>query len=171
MAIFQPMDMAVAYVLGLSLGWTVFKALFIPNMIGGSYLTSLRKTLIVEFLSMNALDGGDVAGCSVRSSRHCDDADAANARNLTNCEHGAAGWHTRHRSCPRIVGEQRRNFEQHEPVERGAPFSKIDGFDVIPRTTPEATSLRNSLDANTSSARYCRARAPTVSVNHAVGLP
>jgi hypothetical protein len=26
-----------------------------PNMIGGSYLTSLRKPLIVKFLSMNAL--------------------------------------------------------------------------------------------------------------------
>lgn len=55
MAIFQPMDMAVAYVLGFSLGWTVFKPLFMPNMIGGSYLTSLRKPLIVKFLSMNAL--------------------------------------------------------------------------------------------------------------------
>ena len=55
MATFQPMDMAVAYVLRLSLGWTVFKALFMPNMIDGSYLTSLRKTLIVKFLWMNAL--------------------------------------------------------------------------------------------------------------------
>ena len=49
------MEMTVAYVLVFSLGWTVFKALFMPNMIDGSYLTSLRKTLIVKFLSMNAL--------------------------------------------------------------------------------------------------------------------
>jgi hypothetical protein len=55
LALSQPLEMAVEYVLGFGFGWTIFQALFMRDMVGGSYLTSLRKTFLPEFLSMNTL--------------------------------------------------------------------------------------------------------------------
>ena len=50
-----PADIALEYVLGFGFGWTVFQALFLRSMVGGSYVVSLKKTFLAEFLSMNAL--------------------------------------------------------------------------------------------------------------------
>ncbi|MDQ2663972.1 MAG: DUF4396 domain-containing protein [Candidatus Eremiobacteraeota bacterium] len=55
LALSRPADIALEYVLGFGFGWTIFQALFMRDMIGGSYLTSLRKTFLAEFLSMNTL--------------------------------------------------------------------------------------------------------------------
>ncbi len=55
LALSRPADIALEYVLGFGFGWTIFQALFMRDMVGGSYLTSLRKTFLAEFLSMNAL--------------------------------------------------------------------------------------------------------------------
>jgi hypothetical protein len=55
LALSQPLEMALEYVLGFAFGWTIFQALFMRDMVGGSYLTSLRKTFLAEFLSMNTL--------------------------------------------------------------------------------------------------------------------
>lgn len=55
LAVSQPMDLAIEYVLGFGFGWTIFQALFMRDMVGGSYLKSLRKTFIAELLSMNTL--------------------------------------------------------------------------------------------------------------------
>ncbi len=51
-------DIALEYVLGFAFGWTIFQALFMKDMAGGSYSRSLKSTFIPELLSMNCLMGG-----------------------------------------------------------------------------------------------------------------
>jgi hypothetical protein len=51
-------ETALEYVLGFAFGWTVFQALFMKDMAGGSYRRSLETTFIPELLSMNCLMGG-----------------------------------------------------------------------------------------------------------------
>jgi hypothetical protein len=51
-------DIALEYVLGFGFGWTIFQALFMRDMAGGSYRRSLASTFIPEFLSMNLLMAG-----------------------------------------------------------------------------------------------------------------
>ncbi len=46
--------------LGFGFGWTIFQALFMREMAGGSYRRSLASTFIPEFLSMNLLMTGMV---------------------------------------------------------------------------------------------------------------
>ena len=53
-------DIALEYVLGFGFGWTIFQALFMRDMAGGSYRRSLTSTFIPEFLSMNFLMAGMV---------------------------------------------------------------------------------------------------------------
>lgn len=53
-------DIALEYVLGFGFGWTIFQALFMRDMAGGSYQRSLISTFIPEFLSMNFLMAGMV---------------------------------------------------------------------------------------------------------------
>ncbi len=53
-------DIALEYVLGFGFGWTIFQALFMRDMAGGSYRRSLVSTFIPEFLSMNFLMAGMV---------------------------------------------------------------------------------------------------------------
>jgi hypothetical protein len=43
------------YLLGFGFGWTIFQALFMRDMVGGSYVRSLATTFIAELLSMNLL--------------------------------------------------------------------------------------------------------------------
>jgi Domain of unknown function (DUF4396) len=51
-------EMFVEYVLGFGFGWTVFQALFMRDMAGGSYPRSLKATFVPELLSMNFLMTG-----------------------------------------------------------------------------------------------------------------
>jgi hypothetical protein len=55
-----PAHIALEYVLGFGFGWSIFQALFMRDMAGGSYSRALRQTFISEFLSMNTLMGGMV---------------------------------------------------------------------------------------------------------------
>jgi Domain of unknown function (DUF4396) len=55
-----PLHIALEYVLGFGFGWTIFQALFMRDIAGGSFPRSLRMTFIPEFLSMNALMAGMV---------------------------------------------------------------------------------------------------------------
>ena len=55
------LDLAAEYLSGFLFGWTVFQALFMKDMAGGSYGRSLRDTLLPEFLSMNGVMAGMVA--------------------------------------------------------------------------------------------------------------
>jgi hypothetical protein len=53
-------EVIVEYVLGFAFGWTIFQALFMRDMAGGSYLRALRSTFVSELLSMNLLMAGMV---------------------------------------------------------------------------------------------------------------
>ena len=53
-----PVDIALEYGLGFGFGWTIFQALFMRDMAGGSYQRSLASTFLPEFLSMNFLMAG-----------------------------------------------------------------------------------------------------------------
>ena len=54
-------EVIVEYLLGFAFGWTIFQALFMRDMAGGSYLRALRSTFMSELLSMNLADGGNGA--------------------------------------------------------------------------------------------------------------
>ncbi len=51
-------DLTLEYFLGFAFGWTIFQALFMRDMFGGSYPRSLKGTFTSELLSMNCLMGG-----------------------------------------------------------------------------------------------------------------
>jgi hypothetical protein len=55
-----PIEVLLEYVLGFAFGWTIFQALFMRDMAGGSYVRSLSDTFIPELLSMNLLMAGMV---------------------------------------------------------------------------------------------------------------
>jgi hypothetical protein len=44
-------EVLLEYVLGFAFGWTIFQALFMRDMAGGSYVRSLSSTFIPELLS------------------------------------------------------------------------------------------------------------------------
>ena len=51
-------EMVVEYALGFGFGWTIFQALFMRQMAGGSFLRALGQTFTSELLSMNVLMAG-----------------------------------------------------------------------------------------------------------------
>jgi len=53
-----PAEMILEYVLGFAFGWTIFQALFMRDMAGGSYGRALKSTFMAELLSMNLLMAG-----------------------------------------------------------------------------------------------------------------
>ncbi|HUX25587.1 MAG TPA: DUF4396 domain-containing protein [Burkholderiales bacterium] len=53
-------DIALEYALGFGFGWSIFQALFMRGMAGGSYRRSLTNTFFPELLSMNCLMAGMV---------------------------------------------------------------------------------------------------------------
>lgn len=54
-------ELVAEYLTGFLFGWTVFQALFMRGMVGGSYGRSLAGTVVPEFLSMNGVMAGMVA--------------------------------------------------------------------------------------------------------------
>jgi len=60
LALAGPAEVIIEYVLGFAFGWTIFQALFMREMAGGSYFRSLTSTFIPELLSMNLLMAGMV---------------------------------------------------------------------------------------------------------------
>ncbi len=53
-------DVIVEYVAGFAFGLFIFQALFMKNMMGGSYWENVRKSFMPEFISMNAMMAGMV---------------------------------------------------------------------------------------------------------------
>lgn len=53
-------DLVVEYLVGFAFGLLIFQALFMKLMVGGSYLGAVRRTLLPEWLSMNAVMAGMV---------------------------------------------------------------------------------------------------------------
>jgi hypothetical protein len=56
----RPVGIVLEYSLGFGFGWTIFQALFMREMAGGSYRRSLTNTFLPEFLSMNLVMAGMV---------------------------------------------------------------------------------------------------------------
>ena len=54
------LEMLLEYIMGFAFGWTIFQALFMRDMAGGSYWRALRSTFVSELLSMNLLMAGMV---------------------------------------------------------------------------------------------------------------
>lgn len=53
-------DVIAEYLFGFAFGLLVFQALFMRDMLGGSYLAAVRATFLPEWLSMNAVMAGMV---------------------------------------------------------------------------------------------------------------
>jgi hypothetical protein len=51
-------DLTCEYLLGFGFGLFIFQALFMRDMLGGSYLAALRRSFMPEWLSMNAVMAG-----------------------------------------------------------------------------------------------------------------
>src|SRR6202043_2484038 len=51
-------EVVVEYILGFAFGWTIFQALFMRDMAGGSYSRALVSTFVPELVSMNFLMAG-----------------------------------------------------------------------------------------------------------------
>ncbi|ARP71312.1 DUF4396 domain-containing protein [Streptomyces pluripotens] len=54
-------DSLVEYLVGFGFGLLIFQALFMRDMLGGSYLRAVRSTVLAEWLSMNCVMGAMVA--------------------------------------------------------------------------------------------------------------
>lgn len=52
------LDLLIEYAAGFTFGLLIFQALFMKLMVGGSYLGAVRRTLLPEWLSMNAVMAG-----------------------------------------------------------------------------------------------------------------
>jgi len=52
------LDLIVEYLAGFAFGLFIFQSLFMKNMMGGSYLENVKKSLMPEFISMNAMMAG-----------------------------------------------------------------------------------------------------------------
>ncbi|RWY80878.1 multicopper oxidase domain-containing protein [Rhizobium sp. WSM1325] len=52
------LDIVVEYIAGFAVGLFVFQALFMKNMMGGSYWRNVRNSFMPEFISMNAMMAG-----------------------------------------------------------------------------------------------------------------
>ena len=51
-------EMILEYILGFAFGWSIFQALFMRDMAGGSYVSALKSTFMAELLSMDLLMAG-----------------------------------------------------------------------------------------------------------------
>ncbi len=52
------LDIIIEYAAGFAFGLFIFQALFMKGMMGGSYLQAVRRTVLPEWLSMNAIMAG-----------------------------------------------------------------------------------------------------------------
>lgn len=62
-------DIIAEYVSGFAFGLLIFQALFMKQMLGGSYVAAVRKSFLPEWLSMNAVMAGMIPVMVVLMSR------------------------------------------------------------------------------------------------------
>lgn len=62
-------DIVLEYVFGFLFGLLIFQALFMKEMLGGSYLRAVRKSFLPEWLSMNAVMAGMIPPMVLLMSR------------------------------------------------------------------------------------------------------
>ncbi|WP_435271416.1 DUF4396 domain-containing protein [Streptomyces sp. 1222.5] len=73
-------DSLLEYVVGFGFGLLIFQALFMRDMLGGSYLRAARSTVFAEWLSMNCVMGAMVTVIVIVRSHVPGTEDAANVR-------------------------------------------------------------------------------------------
>ena len=73
-------DLAVEYAFGFAFGLLVFQALFMRDMVGGSYAKSLRTSLLPEWISMNAVMAGMIPVMGILMTRHMSAMEPASLR-------------------------------------------------------------------------------------------
>lgn len=73
------LDVIVEYVFGFAFGLLIFQALFMRDMLGGSYTRALRASFMPEWLSMNAVMAGMIPTMVLLMSR---DTEAMHATSL-----------------------------------------------------------------------------------------
>ncbi len=74
------LDVVVEYLFGFAFGLLVFQALFMKNMLGGSYVAALRKAFMPEWLSMNVVMAGMAPVMVILMSRDMRAMDATSLR-------------------------------------------------------------------------------------------
>jgi len=52
------LDLIIEYVAGFAFGLLIFQALFMKNVMGGSYLSNVQRSFLPEFISMNFMMAG-----------------------------------------------------------------------------------------------------------------
>lgn len=52
------LDLIIEYIAGFAFGLLIFQALFMKNVMGGSYLSNVRRSFLPEFISMNFMMAG-----------------------------------------------------------------------------------------------------------------
>jgi hypothetical protein len=57
----MPIDLLCEYLLGFGFGLLIFQALFMRDMLGGSYVAAVRRSFVPEWLSMNAVMAGMIS--------------------------------------------------------------------------------------------------------------
>ena len=62
-------DVTAEYAFGFAFGLLIFQALFMREMLGGSYITAVKRSLFPEWLSMNAVMAGMVPVMVILMSR------------------------------------------------------------------------------------------------------
>ncbi|MEO8290274.1 MAG: DUF4396 domain-containing protein [Gaiellaceae bacterium] len=62
-------DLIVEYAAGFAFGLLIFQALFMRDILGGSYRTALRRTVLPEWLSMNNVMAGMAPVMAIAMSR------------------------------------------------------------------------------------------------------
>lgn len=63
------LDVISEYVFGFAFGLLIFQALFMKDMLGGSYVTAVRRSFMPEWLSMNAVMAGMIPVMVILMSR------------------------------------------------------------------------------------------------------
>lgn len=73
-------DSIVEYVSGFAFGLLIFQALFMKEMLGGSYAQAVQKTWLAEWLSMNAVMAGMIPTMVILMSKDMKRMDPISAR-------------------------------------------------------------------------------------------
>ena len=84
-------EIALEYILGFVFGWTIFQALFMRDMAGGSYRRALASTFMSELLSMNLLMAGMVPTVMALKARNSGRERSDHAQLLVRDVDGTAG--------------------------------------------------------------------------------
>lgn len=82
MALGLPMwlDVISEYVFGFAFGLLIFQSLFMKNMMGGSYMSALRRSFMPEWLSMNAVMAGMIPTMVILMSKDMTSMEATSIR-------------------------------------------------------------------------------------------